>query len=430
MRTKALTVKVSAAPLLRAEAAIASGLPAEAGAAARRAAEPSRRESSAEARGVQRLGGAALDMAPASAKAASTRRVARPAKGPLVLMTADTVGGVWSHALELAAGLGAAGTRVALAAMGNPVTPQQRRHVASLPTVTLHESTYRLEWMAQPWKDVVRAGEWLLELEAELEPRLVHLNQFAFGALPFRAPTLLVAHSCVLSWWRAVHGTAAPPQWDRYRRAVTDGLAGATRVGAPTRAMLGSLEANYGFKGRGLVLPNARSKRDYAPAPKEPLILSAGRLWDAAKNLAALEAVAPSLPWPVHVAGSTSQPTGGVRRTRGVRALGELAPEALAHQLSRASIYALPARYEPFGQTVLEAALSGCALVLGDVRSLREVWGSAALYVPPDDHTALRETLLSLIEDPGLRQRLGSRAPGTRPAVHARPHGRGLPRGL
>ncbi len=32
----------------------------------------------------------------------------------------------------------------------------------------------------------------------------------------------------------------------------------------------------------------------------------------------------------------------------------------------------LPARYEPFGLSVLEAALSGCALVLGDIPSLRE----------------------------------------------------------
>jgi glycogen(starch) synthase len=329
---------------------------------------------------------------------------------PHVLMTADTVGGVWSHALELAAGLGSAGMRVAIAAMGNPLTDVQRQQVARLPTVTLHESTYRLEWMANPWKDVRLAGEWLLRLEAQLQPALVHLNQFAFGALPFSAPTLLVAHSCVLSWWRGVHGTDAPASCDRYRRVVSEGLAGATLVGAPTAAMLASLEANYGFKRAGVVLPNARSQRDYGPATKQPMILSAGRLWDAAKNLAALEAVAPRLPWPVYVAGSASQPTGGVRAIRGVCALGELSPEELARQFSHASIYALPARYEPFGQTALEAALSGCALVLGDVPSLREVWGSSALYVKPDDHERLHARLMRLIDDAGLRRRMAAKA--------------------
>jgi glycosyltransferase involved in cell wall biosynthesis len=78
--------------------------------------------------------------------------------------------------------------------------------------------------------------------------------------------------------------------------------------------------------------------------------------------------------------------------------------------MSRASIYALPARYEPFGQTALEAALSGCALVLGDVPSLREVWGPAALYVPPDDHAALHAALTMLIDDELLRRRMATKA--------------------
>ena len=65
---------------------------------------------------------------------------------------------------------------------------------------------------------------------------------------------------------------------------------------------------------------------------------------------------------------------------------GRLTPPQMARVVSRApSIYALPARYEPFGLSVLEAALSGCALVLGDIPSLREIWDGAALFVDPDD---------------------------------------------
>ncbi|RYY68310.1 MAG: glycosyltransferase family 1 protein, partial [Comamonadaceae bacterium] len=114
--------------------------------------------------------------------------------------------------------------------------------------------------------------------------------------------------------------------------------------------------------------------------------------------------------WPVRVAGSNAQPTGGVRESQGVDGLGELAPEALAAWFARAAIYALPARYEPFGQTALEAALSGCALVLGDVPSLREVWGPAAMYVPPDDHEALHAALRRLIAGKSLRERYARRA--------------------
>jgi hypothetical protein len=45
----------------------------------------------------------------------------------------------------------------------------------------------------------------------------------------------------------------------------------------------------------------------------------------------------------------------------------------------------LPARYEPFGLSVLEAALSGCALVPGDIASLRGNWDGVAEFVCPDD---------------------------------------------
>jgi glycogen(starch) synthase len=331
---------------------------------------------------------------------------------PSVLMTADTVGGVWHYAVELASALGARGVYVAVATMGAPLTPLQRQQIGRVPTARVYESTYKLEWMPDPWADVTRAGAWLLRLEQEVRPEIVHVNQFAFGALPFVAPALVVAHSCVLSWWRAVHGKAAPRAWDRYRAAVRQGLAHAAVVVAPTRAMLKSVCANYRYRDEGLVIPNGRSAERYPAGAKEPIILAAGRIWDCAKNLTALESVAPQLPWPVLVAGSNSQPGGGIRESCGVHALGDLAPEELAREFARAAIYALPARYEPFGLSVLEAALAGCALVLGDVPSLREVWGSTALYVAPDDHAALRECLARLIADRTLRESLARAARG------------------
>jgi glycosyltransferase involved in cell wall biosynthesis len=331
---------------------------------------------------------------------------------PRVLMTADTVGGVWTYAVELARALDQRGIQVAIATMGAPLSAQQRAEVAGHPGITLHESAFKLEWMQDPWLDVEAAGGWLLRLERELRPDFVHLNQFAFGALPFAAPTLLVAHSCVLSWWRAVHHEEAPPEWDRYRRAVAAGLEGVTLVAAPTRAMLQSLAANYGCERRGLVLPNGRSAALFTPSAKQDLVFAAGRFWDAAKNLAALEQVAPLLPWPVQVAGSTLHPDGGAVAPHGVESLGLLSASELARRLGTASIYALPARYEPFGLSVLEAALSGCALVLGDIPSLRETWGAAALYVPPDDTPALQAALQRLIGDRHERQALADAARG------------------
>src|SRR4051812_49535083 len=82
----------------------------------------------------------------------------------------------------------------------------------------------------------------------------------------------------------------------------------------------------------------------------------------------------------------------------------------MARWFGAASIYCLPARYEPFGLSALEAALSGCALVLGDIPSLREVWGDAAAYVDPDDHGGLRHTIAHLIHNARRRDALARRA--------------------
>ena len=328
-----------------------------------------------------------------------------------VLMTADTVGGVWTYALDLARSLAPHSVSVSLATMGRLPTLQQSAEAASIPTLALHPSEYALEWMPDPWDDVVRAGDWLLALEAEVRPDIVHLNGFAHGDLPWQAPTVVAGHSCVLSWWQAVHGTDAPSDWDRYRAEVRRGLQSASLATAPTQAMLSALETHYGPLQNTRVVPNGREASLFAPdACKEPLVFSAGRLWDDAKNIRALAEVAPRLPWPVCVAGDTTHPGGEDCRFDDVRLLGCLPPDQIAARLSRAAIYALPARYEPFGLSALEAGLSGCALVLGDIDSLREVWGNAALFVPPDDRDALCAAVSRLIADPDLRSELGARA--------------------
>jgi glycogen synthase len=326
-----------------------------------------------------------------------------------VLLTADTVGGVWSHTLELARGLARSGVRAVLAAMGRPPTVEQAREAASVPGLTLHARPYRLPWMEEPWDDVARAGEWLQALAGETGCELVHLSEPVFGALRWEVPSLAVGHSCVLSWFAAVKGEPAPPQWDRYREAMAAGFDGADAVATPSLAMLAELARHYGVRS-GTVVPNGRSAARFRPGRKEPIIVTAGRLWDPAKNVALLAAAAPALPWPVLAAGESRAPDGAVARTDGLRLLGPLDPTEMAELLGRAAIYVLPARYEPFGQSILEAALTGCALVLGDIPSLRELWSGAAVFVAPDDPVALRTALATLIQDAAGQRSLAARA--------------------
>ncbi len=330
-----------------------------------------------------------------------------------VLMTADTVSGVWTYAIELARGLAEHGVEVALATMGEPLNDLQREKADRIPHLKVFESAFKLEWMEDdPWRDVEKAGDWLLGLEERIGPDLIHLNGYVHGSLLWSAPRVMVGHSCVLSWWRAVKGEPAPESWRRYAREVAAGLAAADLVVAPSQAMLAALAENYGGLPAARVILNGRDPKLFRPAAKEPIIFSAGRLRDEAKNLEALERVAPRLPWPVFVAGENHHPDGGEARPHHTRLLGRLSQRALGAWLGRAAIYCLPARYEPFGLAVLEAALSGCSLVLGDVPSLREIWRHRAVFVPPDDPEALEDALGRLIADPDRRASLaaGSRA--------------------
>jgi glycosyltransferase involved in cell wall biosynthesis len=328
-----------------------------------------------------------------------------------ILMTADTVGGVWTYALDLIRTLPPHHYNVTLATMGAAPSRAQRRVAAALSHLHLCESSYKLEWMDEPWADVEEAGHWLLQLSQAVQPAIVHLNGYVHAALPWQAPVIVVAHSCVASWWRAVKGEAAPPTYDRYRCCVAAGLRAANLVVAPTQAMLAALVQEYGPLRRTRVIANGRDASCFAPAAaKEPFVFSVGRLWDEAKNVAALDAAAAKLAWPVRLAGAATHPGGAVLTLHHAQAEGVLTPQEISQRLARASIFALPARYEPFGLAVLEAALSGCALVLGDIPSLRENWQRAALFVAPDDPHALHDALARLIDDAATRQWLAAAA--------------------
>ncbi len=327
-----------------------------------------------------------------------------------VLMTADTVGGVWTYALDLARSLADHGCEITLAAMGGLVSAGEARSAARIRNLHLHESSCRLEWMDDPWHDLAEAGTWLLELAHKVQPHIVHLNNFAHGSLPWQAPVLMVGHSCVLSWWQAVKGEAAPAEWDRYARTVRSGLQAADLVIAPTHAMLDALHTHYGPLPPSQVIYNGRNPRFFRAAVKEPFILTVGRLWDEAKNVQMLDRIGDRLAWPVYVAGEEHHPSGSHQHFSHVKPLGKLQLADLADWLARAGIYALPARYEPFGLSVLEAALSGCALVLGDIPSLREVWGNAAFYIAPDDAEGIAAALNKLSRDDGLRTQFAQAA--------------------
>ena len=203
-----------------------------------------------------------------------------------ILMTTDTVGGVWTYALELARALGRFDVATTLVTLGPGPSRDQWREAARIPSLDVLDAGFALEWMDDPWREVDAAGAWLLELEE----------------------------------------------------------------------------------------------------------------------------VAPRIGWPIKVIGDPRPPHGAAVSLADMELLGRLPRDEVRGWMDRASIFCHPARYEPFGLGPLEAAASGCALVLGDIETLREVWRGAAIYVPPDDPDAIAWAIERLASDPLLLRRQATRA--------------------
>jgi len=338
-----------------------------------------------------------------------------------VLLTTDAVGGVWTYTEELSAGLVRRGHRVTLVTLGHKLDAGQHAWVQAMesPLFECVETEYRLEWMEDASYDLTHSAELLRELIDRLQPDLLHTNQFTYGVLGDMLPVMLTGHSCVLSWWEAVHGEAVPDtgRTRAYAALVRAGLQAATLLAAPTAWMARELREQYCINRHIEVIPNGRSPALFSPgSPKLLQALTVGRAWDPGKNVGLFAQV--DAPMPLIIAGEPLPPVQpvhihGARHASGtgsVAYLGKQDAAQLRELYSRTAIYVATSCYEPFGLAPLEAALSGCALVLSDIATLREIWSDAAEFYPSGDVRALESALRSLAGNPERIDDLAARA--------------------
>lgn len=329
-----------------------------------------------------------------------------------ILMTTDPLGGVWNYTLRLCRSLQPYGVEVHLASMGAPLSSSQKDAALNLTNVRLYESTFPLEWMNDPWKGVDEALLWLEGIYREVKPDLMHFNNFGQVDHLWECPVVTVFHSCVISWWRAVKKTEpSGSEWLTYRKRVKNAMYASDVVIAPTNSMLNEIREIYGRNGHSICIHHGYMEASYSNLVKEPFIFSMGRIWDESKNMRALERLAAAVEWPVYVAGDPVNPvTAEQLQLDNVFFLGKLTEEDTQEWLSRAAIYLQPSRYEPFGLSVLEAARNGCALVLNDILTFRELWQDAACFAEFDDPRDIANTVNILINDANLRVYMSSAA--------------------
>jgi glycosyltransferase involved in cell wall biosynthesis len=334
-----------------------------------------------------------------------------------VLMTADTVGGVWRFAQELTSGLLEAGDAVALVSFGREASDAQQAECERLRALWGESFIYvscdsPLEWMRENDRAFGEAAAVLAQVSREFEAELLHANQFCFGAARLGIPTMVTAHSDVLSWARCCRGAELEgSEWlTQYCVLVQRGLDAADLVTAPTAWMMRALAEGFRLPSEQLVIPNGRSVAVPAAGKRRLRAVTAGRVWDEAKDVALLEMV--QSPMPLAVVGE--QECDGVRASvpKGVELHGALGEQAILQLFADSAVYVCTSRYEPFGLAPLEAALCGCAIVAREIASMREVWEDAALYFR--DAVGLSAVLKRLYEDPeflwSYQQRAGERA--------------------
>jgi glycogen synthase len=341
-----------------------------------------------------------------------------------VLITADTVGGVWTYTQELATGLLARGHQVTLASFGRLPSSEQSSWAESQPGLDYRPTEYRLEWMEVAATEIEESKIFLQMLIDEIRPDVLHFSQYCYGDLRVDIPKIVVAHSDVVSWWVSVHGK--PPEdsaWLRwYRNTVRNGLRGADFVVAPSRWMIEALSEYYVQPSNGTVIHNGRSPELFAVhQQKENIAVTVGRLWDAGKNASLLLrhdlAIQGEFAMPIFIAGRRDNPQ-SIENTsnpefadkHNVHFAGELSQPQIAELFSRAGVYIGTSCYEPFGLAPLEAALSHCALVLNDIPTFRELWGEAALYFTLNDAADLARILRQLRENPAIQKEYGQLA--------------------
>jgi glycosyltransferase involved in cell wall biosynthesis len=261
----------------------------------------------------------------------------------------------------------------------------------------------------------------VLRLAAEARPDIVHAHFiFPDGFLAWSTrrrtglPYVITAHGSDVPGYnphrlKAAHRLLAP-LWS----SVTGG---ARRIVCPSES-LRSLVARRGRGDRTVVVPNGIDPGRFDPnRKKNERILVATRMLER-KGVQHLLAALARFPRPVGVDivgdGPFLPELRRMARELGVDArftgwLDGGSPE-LKELFETSGIFVFPSEAENFPNVLLEAMTAGMAIVTTAGTGCAEVVGDAAVLVPPKDPAAIREALPALLDNPALREILGTAA--------------------
>lgn len=309
-----------------------------------------------------------------------------------ILFTADPNGAGWSFTASLARALSRREEDILVMAFGAEPTPGRRMEMEAdgVRLVTIPISGPTTDPMF-----IQAARQALQMMVQEWDPAVVHIDRCSFGDLDLEVPKVLSV---------AADKTA---RVSRGRGPARKGLLGADAVVSPTRTLAEEISRRFEYRRPVSVIQPGLEMGDQpvsfgASPSKRSGVIFYGRTDEKADGFDLLLEATRQMGGDVQlrIGGEGNRPP----LPGWVTDLGFCGAEERATQFGHAQIAVLPSRDEPFGLLSVEAALSGCALLLSDTPAYRELWHGAAVLVKSEDPAALAEGLRSLMLDTRRRE--------------------------
>ena len=283
---------------------------------------------------------------------------------------------------------------------------------AGCPPVTLTEA--RLD----PWRFDRRVLWDQLALPLAAARRRIDVLHCAAGTLPFLTNVPLVATVHDVAWLRvqtharayarAYFGRFALAQYTRARTIFVDSLFSRDELLAAARLDERRVEVLYPGVAAD-IMDIVRTPDD------EPFVLAVGTV-EVRKNLEALVRVLPAIPKLRLISVGPFTPYRervlALARECRVEARVELRGYVTRAELlalyARATVAALPSRYEGFGYGAAQALCAGVPLVAANASSLPEVVAGSAPLIAPDDITGWVDALRAVLADRDRAERVAA----------------------
>ncbi len=165
------------------------------------------------------------------------------------------------------------------------------------------------------------------------------------------------------------------------------------------------------------VIPHGFDYTSFNPKKKEKKILLVSRLFERKGFQYFLDAIRDlDLGYELNIVGDGPYKETLIKKAQDVKVkvnflgwMDNTSPE-YRDLYERSSIFVFPSAQESFGVVLQEAMSAEMAIITSNVSGCVEAVGDAAMLVRPKDNSDIREALLKLINDDGLREELGRKA--------------------